>query len=173
MGIEISMNRLYIMCGLAFSGKSTLAKKIALQTGSKLIAFDKLWIEKDKMSPIPKGVEGWKYIRSAAQDEILAALKAGESVVYDENNPRKEHRDELRRLAKEAGVSATIIYLDTSLNVIREREAANKTSQERHDVEPENFEKVMADMDIPTSDENVISFTPETNIDDFIKSLSL
>lgn len=42
------MSKLYIMCGLAFSGKSTLARKIAEHTNSKLIAFDKLWVEKDK-----------------------------------------------------------------------------------------------------------------------------
>ena len=52
------MPKLYIMCGLAFSGKSTLARKIAEHTNSKLIAFDKLWVEKDKDQPVPKGVEG-------------------------------------------------------------------------------------------------------------------
>ena len=52
------MSKLYIMCGLAFSGKSTLARKIAEHTKSKLIAFDKLWVEKDKDQPVPKGVEG-------------------------------------------------------------------------------------------------------------------
>lgn len=39
------MSNLYIMCGLAFSGKSTLVRKIAEQTGSKRIAFDELVVE--------------------------------------------------------------------------------------------------------------------------------
>ena len=42
------------MCGLAFSGKSTLARQIAQQIGCKLIAFDKLWVIKDKENPVPK-----------------------------------------------------------------------------------------------------------------------
>ncbi len=168
---SLNMNKLYIMCGLAFSGKSTLARKIAEHTGSKLVAFDKIWVEKDKEKPVPKGTDGWRYIRDVAQEEVSSALRASNSVVYDDNNPKKEHREELRRVAKEAGVSATVIYLDTPLNTIRARETANRTSQERHDVEPENFEKVMVDLEIPGEDENTIIFTPEMNFEDFIKSL--
>lgn len=41
----VNMTNLYIMRCLAFSGKSTLARKIAERTGSRLIAFDKLWVE--------------------------------------------------------------------------------------------------------------------------------
>ena len=64
------------MCGIAFSGKSTLARKIAEHTGSKRIAFDELWVEKDKDKPMPKDADGWKYIRKVAQDEVLKSLKA-------------------------------------------------------------------------------------------------
>ena len=79
---------LYIMCGLAFSGKSTLARKIASHTGSKIIAFDKLWVDKDKEKPIHKGVKGWRFIRKVAQDAIARTLQAEKSVVYDDNNVR-------------------------------------------------------------------------------------
>src|SRR5690242_5159424 len=102
------MNKLYIMCGLAFSGKSTLARKIAEHIPADLISFDKLWVEKDKEKTITKNAEGWRYIRNLAQDKILVLLKSGKSVVYDDNNPRKEHREELRKIAKEAGVKATV-----------------------------------------------------------------
>lgn len=160
------------MCSLAFSGKSTLARKIAEHTGSELIAFDKLWVEQDKEKPVPKGAEGWRYIRDLAQKNVLVSLQAGKSVVYDDNNPRKEHREELRSVAQKAGVKAVVIYLDTSLSVIRAREETNRSSQDRHDVEPENFEKVMKDLEVPTVDENTIVFTPEMNIENFIKNLS-
>ncbi len=160
------------MCGLAFSGKSTLARKIAEHTGSKLVSFDTIWVKKDKEQLVPKGAEGWRYIRDVAQEEILAYLKAGDSVVYDDNNPRKEHREELRKVAKAGGVHAAVIYLDTPLDIIREREAVNRASQDRNDVEPENFEKVMKDMEIPTAEEHVITFTPKTNFDDFLEDLN-
>lgn len=162
---------LYIMCGLAFAGKSTLARKISEQTGSKLIAFDKLWLEKDKKHPIPKGVEGWKFIRKVGQDEIAKALSEGNSVVYDDNNVRFEHRDELREVARKFGARAVVVYLNTPLELVREREAINKTTGQRHDVEPENFNVVLEQFQIPTTQENVMEFKPGMNLDEWVKKL--
>jgi len=166
------MQTLYIMCGLAFSGKSTLAREIADYTPADLVAFDKLWVEKDKEKPVPKNADGWRYIRDVAQEKVLGYLKAGNSVVYDDNNPRKEHREELIKVAREAGVKSVIIYLDTPLDTIRIREEANKTLKERHDVEPENFQKVSQDMEVPAADENVVIFKPGMDIDQFLEELT-
>lgn len=159
------------MCGLAFSGKSTLARKIANYTGAKIVAFDKLWVEKDKESPIPKGDEGWRFIRKIAQNKVSKALKEGVSVVYDDNNPRFEHREELRKVAAEARARVTVIYLNTPIEIIREREAANRSTGERHEVEPENFQTVMEQLEIPTIQENVMEFRPEMNIDEWLRNL--
>ncbi len=100
------------MCGLAFSGKSTLSRKIADYISADLIAFDKLWVEEDKEKPVPKNAEGWRQIRDLAKEKVLASLKAGKSVVYDDNNPKKEHREELRKVAKKVGVEAFVVYLE-------------------------------------------------------------
>lgn len=159
------------MCGLAFSGKSTLSRKISKQTGYKLIVFDKLWIETEKERSVPQGAEGWRLIRDLAQEKVLATLKSGNSVVYDDNNPRKEHREELREVARKAGVESFVVYLDTPLAMIRAREEANRTLKDRHDVDPVNFEKVLKDLESPTSDENVLVFKPEDNAEKFIDSL--
>lgn len=166
------MTKLFIMCGLAFSGKSTLAEKIAEQDGYKLIAFDKLWVETEKSRSVPKDAEGWRLIRDLAQEEILAALKSGVSVVYDDNNAKKEHRDELRNVAKEAGVESQVIYLDTSMNIIRLREETSKILQNRHEVEPENFNKVLQDFEPPTPDENTMVYKPKDNLQEFIKKIN-
>ena len=161
---------LYIMCGLAFSGKSTLVKKIAEYTGSKLIAFDKLWVNKNKEHPVPKGAKGWKFIRKVSQGKITKALKSGFSVVYDENNIRFEHREELRNVAKKFGVTAVVVYLNTPLELIKEREAINKTTQQRHEVESENFNAVLDQLQIPTTQENVREFKPEFNFIEWVKT---
>jgi predicted kinase len=165
------MPTLYIMCGLAFSGKSTLARKIVDYIPSDLVAFDKLWVEKDKERPVPKNADGWRYIRDLAQEKVLASLRAGNSVVYDDNNPSKEHRDEFRKVAREAEAKAIIIYLDTPLDVIKAREETNKTLKDRHDVEPENFRKVLQDMEVPTADENVVMFKSEMDVNQFLEEL--
>lgn len=165
------MPKLYIMCGLAFAGKSTLARKIAEHTDSKLIAFDKLWVDKEKEHLVTQGSEGWSYIRKIAQDEILKSLKEGVSVVYDDNNPKFDHREEIRMIAEETGSESVVIYLNTPLEVIRSRERANISTKERHEVAPENFQKVLRDIEVPTSDENILEFRPDMNIEEFLKKL--
>jgi hypothetical protein len=55
--------------------------------------------------------------------------------------------------------------------VIRSREEVNKISQKRHGVEPHNFQKVLDDMEIPTPEENVQIFTPETDLGEFLQKL--
>ena len=166
----MSKPTLYIMCGLAFAGKSTLARRISKHTGSKLIAFDKLWVEKDKEQPIPKGAEGWKLVRKVGQAEVAKTLTEGNSVVYDDNNVRFEHREELREVARKFGARSVVVYLNTPLELIREREAINKTTAQRHQVEPENFNAVLEQLQIPTAQENVMEFKPEMDLDEWVKN---
>ena len=71
------MKKIYIMCGLAFSGKSTLARKIAERTGNTLIAFDKVWVQKDKEKSVPKNEEGWRYILDGWLNEYAGRLYQG------------------------------------------------------------------------------------------------
>ena len=157
------------MCGLAFSGKSTLARKIAEHIGGKRIAFDELWVEKDEEKTIPKDVNGWRLVRKIAQEEVRKSLGMGVSVVYDDTNARFEHREEIRNIAKEVGADSTVIFLNTHLKVIRKREEANRTLGERHEVEPENFQKVLEQLEPPHPDEKVLEFTPETNLETFLQ----
>lgn len=159
------------MCGLAFAGKSTLARKIAEATGSKIIAFDKLWVEKDKVKPVPKGAEGWRFIRKVGQNEVEKSLKEEASVVYDDNNVRFEHREELREIARRLKVKEITVYLNTPIELIRERESRNKTTGERHEVEPDNFQTVLEQLEVPTQEENVIEFRPEMEIVDWLRNL--
>lgn len=162
---------LYIMCGLVFSGKSTLARKIAEYTGAKIMAFDKLWVEKDKVQPIPESAEGWRLIRKAGQEEVAKALQEGQDVVYDDNNVGFEHREELREVTREFGAKAVVVYLNTPMELIKEREAKNRDTGERHEVGPENFKKVVEQLQVPTTQENVIEFRPEMDIGRWLQNL--
>lgn len=166
------MLKFFIMCGVAFSGKSTLARAVADATHSDLVAFDELWVEKDREHPISKDAKGWRFVRDVAIGQIREKLLGGTSVVYDETNVRFEHREELRRVAKETGARAVVIYLNTSLQVIQLREQENKTSHQRHEVEPENVQAVQEQLEPPTREEGVLVFTPDTNRKDFLKKLN-
>jgi len=159
------------MCGLPFAGKSTLSRKIAEKTGSKLIAFDELWVIKDKEVPVPKDHEGWKFIRGLGMDEVTKSLQAGQSVVYDENNAAFQHREQLREIARKFEVSETVVFVNTPMELIREREALNRATGERHEVEPANFDAVVSQLEVPTSEENVLEFKPDIDLETFLNKL--
>lgn len=166
------MLTLYIMCGLPFSGKTTLAKQIAEKTDAKMIAFDWIWAEKKReLTPDVDKVEEWKFILREAYIRIRENLLSGNSVVYDDINVRKEHRDVLRKIASACNASFTIIYLNTTMKTIRERETRNKTFKERHDVASVNFEKALAQWETPTSEEGVRKYKPDQNFNDWLLKL--
>jgi len=149
-----------------------LARKISEHTGAKIIAFDILWVDEDKKQPVPEGVEGWKYIRKVGQSEVEKALRENYSVVYDDNNPKFEHREELREVAKNSNAESVVIYLNTPIEVIKSREYANRETGARHDVSPANFQKVLEQFEPPSREENVLEFNPDTELKEFLRLLN-
>jgi len=79
--------------------------------------------------------------------------------------------EEVRKIAERLGVKNLVIYLNTPLEIIKSREAANRNTGERHEVEPLNFQKVADDLEIPTSKENFVEFTPTTDLNDFLQKI--
>ena len=158
--------KLYIMCGLPFSGKTTLAKKIAEHTGSTLIAFDQLWLELEK-----EGDEGWRLVRSVAKERIAESFKNSRSVVYDDVNVRREHREELREVATQHGAIAVVVYVDMPLAIREEREKENLLMKRRHDVDPVNAKKALDQFEEPGPPEHVIVFSSENNLEEWLGKL--
>ena len=159
------MPTLYIMCGLPFSGKTTLAKKIAEKTGAKLIAFDRIWAEKKgELIPDIDKVAEWRFILSVAYKRIRETLSANRSVVYDDINVRKEHRAALQTIAKETQAAFVIVYLNTPMSEIKSREARNKTSKKRHEVASVNFNKAIRQWQAPTGEAGVVEYKPDTDL---------
>lgn len=166
------MPMLYIMCGVGFSGKSTLAKQIAEHFHIPLVSQDGLYLEKkDELKIDQDDDEQWRMLLDMCQERIKTHLAQGTSVVFDNVNLRREHRDELRVLAKAAGATTAVIFLDTPEAVLSARQEANKTSGEHHDVKQEYLDAAKRELEVPTDDENVFIFTPETNLAEFLSRL--
>ena len=163
---------LYILCGLPFSGKTTLAKKIAAYMKCTLIGFDSVWKElESELDPKMDKVEEWKFVLNRTHDRIRDLLRKNKSVVYDDINARIEHREALRNIAKECHASSIVLFVNTPLSIIKERERDNKAVQQRHDVEPENFKNALAQFQKPRSVENVMEYTPQTDTTLWLKNL--
>ena len=160
------------MCGLGFSGKSTLAKKISDYKNAALVSQDAIYFEKEKeLDPALSSDQEWELIWSIAIERIVEQLKDGKSVVYDSTNTRREHRDRFRKIGAENSAKAVVVFLKTPDEVLLARQMKNKETKERHDVKQEYLDQARAEMEIPQSDENVFIFMPETNLGEWLREL--
>jgi predicted kinase len=105
------VQRLFILCGLPFSGKSTLARAMAEYLDIVHIELDSVHGERGiDLKGEPPTREDWieAYRRSFRRlDKVLAERH---SVVFDATSYRRVHRQRLARIASKYDVPATIIY---------------------------------------------------------------
>lgn len=163
---------LYIMVGVGFAGKSTLAKNIAEHFHITLVSQDGLFFEKEKELNLNEdNDEQWEMLLTMCKQRIKELMISGQSVVFDNVNLKKAHRDELRGLVKEVNGKAVVVYLDTPEEILNKRQDRNKVTRERHDVKQEYLDDAKVQLEIPTIDEDTYVFTPETDLADFISKL--
>jgi predicted kinase len=146
-------SKLYILCGLPFSGKTTLAKSFALKNNFQYMSFDELWMELERNDPqFPTDkTEGWSYVRKSVQKRIEKYLKTGLSVVYDDTNVKAEHRKEWIDLAHDVQSKPVIVFANTSQELINDRRNINLKTQERHDVQEKNWTNAIEQFEVPDS----------------------
>lgn len=163
---------LYIMCGVGFSGKSTLAKRIAEHTGAILVSQDTLFFEKEKELNLDQDSdEQWRMLLDMCLERIRENLSAGKSVVFDNTNTKFEHRDELRKLAKSVGAETKVIFLDTPIEIQKERQMKNLKTRDRHDVKQKYLDQAVSELEVPSEEENTVVFKPNTDVNEFLKNL--
>lgn len=166
------MPTLYIMVGVGFAGKSTLAKAISDGFAIPLVSQDALYFEKhEELHLDGDSDEDWEMLLGMCKEKISGLLTSGQSVVFDNTNLKREHRDELRALADKAGARAVVVFLDTPETSLNERQEKNKVTAERHDVEQRHLDEAKRQLEIPTADEGAYVFTPTTGIAGFLASL--
>jgi predicted kinase len=153
--------RLYILCGLPFAGKTTLAGVLSDHLGLARLALDDIiceWGVGLDGRPIP--AEHWAAAYNEAYRRLDALLRAGRSVVYDATNYRRAHRRRLERIAARHGATTQVIYLDVAEAEARRRWQQNRVTRERWDVRAEDFAKVVDHFEPPDPDEGVLHYDP-------------
>jgi predicted kinase len=156
---------LIAMCGLAFSGKSTIARKVADALGADLISYDAI--------NAARGFDGGKAIADAewektsmmAAGSARQALANGRGVVVDDTFSHRFLRDRFRALAKAIGVPFTLLFVDTPLGVIEARIAANARTKERGHIEPEVFAHHRERFQFPGKDEAPVRLSDAADLD--------
>jgi predicted kinase len=155
----VSQPQLYIVFGLPFSGKSTLARELVRQRGCHAIDIDAINTARGVgIAGAPISPEEWAISFASARAQLDTALSVGESVAYDGHVWSRAQRDELRAIAYAAGANVTFIYLDVPESIARERLHANRHTSERHDVPDDLFTQAVALMEPPDDEEDVARY---------------
>src|SRR5262245_61954654 len=134
------MLQVYAMCGLAFSGKSTLARRIADDLSIRLISLDTINHERGLRGGEGMSIAQWEETSAIAMDRLRQCLREGRSAVVDDTFSRRFLRDRCKAVAFEFAAKFTIVFVDTPVEDIRSRRSANYQSPTRHHVRDDVFD---------------------------------
>ena len=150
------MPKLFILCGLPYSGKTRLARRfLAGNPNLVFVSIDEILAARGydwEANRLPDA-EGWRAIFEESYEKTRAALGEGRDVLYDSTNHTRASRDALRKVAAEAGADCRVLFLDVSPEVVRERWHQNRETHERFVLDESLLEQTIASLERPAGDE--------------------
>ena len=167
----MSTSRLYMLCGLPFAGKTTLAKELVKRFGFMYIDVDQIntnfgvGLSGASISP-----EEWKRTYTEAYKQLEDALDSRHTVIIEGANYTNELRDRLRTIADVQGVVSWVIYVDISVLEARQRLLYNRVIEQRYDVRDDNFAYAATHFEPPTEYERVIHYFQSEPLDEWIQA---
>jgi len=127
------------MCGLAFSGKSSVAAILARELKTELISLDAINHERGLRGGEGMSDRQWEETSAIAMDRLRQWLQRGRSVVVDDTFSHRFLRDRCKRVADDNGSRFLIILMDTPLSDIEARREANDRHPVRHRIRDQVF----------------------------------
>ncbi len=138
---------LHILVGLAASGKSTLAEKLAQDPATVVVSED-AWLAElfgPDMSTLADYVRFSARLRAAMTPHISALLRSGVSVVLDFGANTLESRAWLHDILKDSGCDHVLHFLDVSPETCLARlHARNAAGSHPFAVTDEQFYRITA-----------------------------
>jgi predicted kinase len=148
---------LYLLCGLSFSGKSTVARVLG-DLGVRVLSYDAM--NRDRGLPfggegLP--VEAWERTAAQARDRFRALAVDGADVAVDDTNCFRWLRDRWRALAQELGYQVLVLHLPVPLEEIERRRAA---AADRPPIGDDVFITHAATFEPPAANEPALAMDP-------------
>jgi predicted kinase len=161
---------LFLLCGLPFSGKSTLGRALQARHGIVHVEVDRHHLD-GRIDFEDRRVERAEWIAAyrAAYTQVEEALGAGRPVVFDAVSYRRTQRDRTRRIAKKHGVPITIIYVDVAPELAKARLNRNRANPTRVNVPQVDFDEVARGMQPPQHDEALVTYRPGEPVEFWIE----
>jgi predicted kinase len=167
---KLGSNKLIILCGIPFAGKSTLARKLVQQCGYTSIDLDEI-----KVGLYGKQVQDsdlrqadWDRVYHVMYNTIERELRRGETVIHDTGNFTRKERTYASKIAQALDIPYTTVFVKTPVQVAHQRLRDNQITQSRFDVPEPAFRSAVAEMEPPTVDENPIVYDTTTTSDEDI-----
>ena len=154
---------LHLVCGKIAAGKSTMAKRLASESGTILISQDQ-WLSRlypDELRSIPDMIKYSARLRHAIGGHVADLLRSGLSVVLDFPANRVDWRRWMLDVAEEAGAPHILHYLEVPDEICRERlRGRNAGGEHEYVVSDSEFEIIVARFQPPAEDEglNVLTY---------------
>ena len=128
------MNKLYIFCGIPFSGKTTIAKKLEEKLGYIRIDLDDVKFSLFGNDILDEKIDkqGWDKVYQKMYKQIEDNLKNDKTVINDTGNFTKHERDLVKEIADKLGLETIEVFIDTPTEIARQRLLENKKIKKRN-----------------------------------------
>jgi len=158
----------YAMCGLAFSGKSSVAAILARELKTELISLDAINDERGLRGGEGLSDRQWEKTSAIAMARLRLLLQQRRSVVVDDTFSHRFLRDRCKQVAADHGSRFLIIFMATPLSEIEMRRAANDRDPVRHRIRDEVFRHHRDRFQFPADDEPVVPIRTAGDVEDLL-----
>jgi predicted kinase len=153
-----STSSVLILCGIQFTGKTTLARALAMLRGWAHVSSDEI------VESLLESVDGeiseeqWSEAFHISLKRVAESLARGQSVVYDSTAFERVTRDQIRAIARQYDASARVVYFTLPVAEANRRRIENQLHPQRHDVSEKGFWELVNSLEPPTADESILIF---------------
>jgi len=147
------MKRLFIMCGIAFSGKTTVAMQLVQAVGCAYVSLDDINAERGLHGGEGIAVGEWERTHGIAPERMRRLMAQGEDIVLDDTNCFSWLRDRYRESAHKNSYTVELVYLEVSLQEVQARIVQNSMTGSRRSIESTVFGEHAQKFEPPQTDE--------------------
>ena len=162
------MKTFYLLCGMPFSGKTTLGKYLAPKLEAFYISLDEINKSRGLFGGEGISIEEWEKTHHLAMQDIQNFMPSHQDIILDDTNCFRWLRDRFRNWVAQYEYNTVLIFIDLSAAEIERRIVANNKIQSRHKVKPEIIEEMKQTFEPPQADEETIVYHPSQSIEDWI-----
>lgn len=164
---------LIVLCGVSFSGKSTVAQRLAPEIGATVLSLDAINRERGLEGGQGIPVSKWAETNDIARERVRGLLRSGASVIVDDTSSPRFLRDRWRSTAAETASRFLLVWVRVDPQLQRRRVAANRDSPQRPDVVEAVLAAHLESFEQPTEHEHPLVVDSALDLNQQIRAIVL